>query len=47
MTLRKRSARLALHSLLAWSLNGFGLAVGLFRLPPAGTRAFPGGEVAC
>jgi Glycosyl transferase family 2 len=47
MTLRKRSARLALHSLLSWSLNGFGLAIGLFRLPPAGARAFPGGEVAC
>lgn len=33
MTLRKRSARLALHSLLSWTVNGAGLAVGFFRLP--------------
>jgi len=33
MSVRKRSARLALHSLLTWSLNGLGLVVGLFRSP--------------
>jgi hypothetical protein len=33
MTARKRSLRLALHSLLAWTVNGFGLAVGLLRGP--------------
>lgn len=32
MTARKRSPRLALHSLLAWTLNGLGLLVGLFLL---------------
>ena len=42
MTLRKRSPRLALHSLLTWSLNGFGMLVGLFRLPPAARAAVPG-----
>jgi hypothetical protein len=40
MTARKRSPRLALHSLLAWTLNGCGLVVGLLR-PPARV------EVAC
>lgn len=44
MTLRKRSLKLALHSLLTWSLNGAGLVVGLFRLAP---RAARGAEVAC
>lgn len=34
MTAKKRSARLALHSLLTWTLNGCGLVVGLLR-PPA------------
>jgi len=33
MTVRKRSARLALHALLSWTVNGAGLAVGFFRLP--------------
>jgi hypothetical protein len=32
MGARKRSARLGLHSLLSWTVNGAGLAVGLFRL---------------
>jgi hypothetical protein len=40
MTARKRSARLALHSLLAWTVNGCGLLVGLLR--PA-----PGAEARC
>jgi hypothetical protein len=33
MAARKRSVRLALHSLLSWTLNGAGLVVGLFRSP--------------
>ena len=44
MTARKRSARLALHALLAWSLNAFGLAVGMFRLPDAAGHASVAGE---
>jgi hypothetical protein len=43
MTARKRSPRLALHSLLTWTLNGLGLVVGLWRLP----RAARGAEVVC
>ncbi len=43
MGVRKRSLKLGLHSLLTWTLQGFGLIVGLFRLPraaaPAGTAA--------
>jgi hypothetical protein len=40
MSLRKRSPRLALHSLLTWTLHGFGLLVGLLRpLPAARERA--------
>jgi len=38
MTVRKRSARLALHSLLTWTLNGLGMVTGFFRAPPAGSR---------
>ena len=33
MSVRKRSVRLAVHSLLTWSLQGLGMVVGLFRLP--------------
>ena len=33
MSVRKRSVRLAVHSLLTWSLQGFGMVVGLFRFP--------------
>lgn len=33
MTVRKRSVRLAVHSLLTWSLQGLGMVVGLFRFP--------------
>lgn len=33
MTVRKRSLRLALHSLLTWSLNAAGLVVGLLQAP--------------
>jgi hypothetical protein len=39
MTVRKRSVRLAAHSLLAWSVNGLGLLVGFFRIPRAGAHA--------
>lgn len=35
MTAKKRSVRLALHSLLAWSANGAGLLVGLLAGPRA------------
>jgi hypothetical protein len=42
MSTRKRSARLALLSLLTWSIQGFGMIVGLFRFQggvmPGGTR---------
>jgi hypothetical protein len=38
MTVRKRSARLALHSLLTWTLNGLGMVTGFFHTPPAGAR---------
>jgi glycosyltransferase involved in cell wall biosynthesis len=43
MAVRKRSFRLALHSLLTWTLNGAGLIVGLFRMP-RGSRP---GEAPC
>jgi len=36
MTARKRSMRLDLHALLAWTFNGFGLAVGLLQGPRRG-----------
>jgi hypothetical protein len=46
MGARKGSARLGLHSLLTWTVNGAGLVVGLFRLPGGG--ASPGSrEAAC
>jgi hypothetical protein len=38
MAVRKRSARLAVHSLLTWTLNGLGMATGFFRAPPAHSR---------
>jgi hypothetical protein len=45
MTLRKRSPRLALHSLLTWSLHAAGLVVGFAR---GGVRPEPGvAEGAC
>jgi hypothetical protein len=44
MTIRKRSLKLALHSLLTWSLNGAGMVVGLFRTAP---RAGRGAEARC
>jgi glycosyltransferase involved in cell wall biosynthesis len=45
MTLRKRSARLALHSLLTWTVNAAGLVVGFARGgPPA---PLDGTEAAC
>lgn len=45
MTLRKRSARLALHSLLTWSVNAAGMVVG-FALggAPVESGAAPGGR---
>ncbi|MBI5711330.1 MAG: glycosyltransferase [Candidatus Eisenbacteria bacterium] len=47
MALRKRSARLALHALLAWTLNGLGLLVGLFRMPRAIAPRRAAGEARC
>ena len=47
MALRKRSPRLALHALLAWTLNGLGLVVGLFRTPRALATRGPAGEARC
>ena len=47
MALRKRSARLALYSLLSWTLNGFGLLVGLVRLPRSLEPRLPTGEARC
>jgi hypothetical protein len=38
MSARKRSVRLAVHSLLAWTLNGAGLLVGLLAGPRPGRR---------
>jgi len=53
MTVRKRDPRLALLSLLTWTLNGLGMLVGLTR-PPRATRPADagalgpgGGEAAC
>jgi hypothetical protein len=40
MVVRKRSVRLALLSLLAWTVNGAGLVVGFFNVP-GGPRARP------
>ncbi|MBI1798224.1 MAG: glycosyltransferase [Candidatus Eisenbacteria bacterium] len=42
VAVRKRSARLAAHSLVAWTLNGVGMLVGWFRIDP---RRSP--EAAC
>jgi len=53
MTVRKRSPRLAVHSLLTWTLNGLGMLVGLTRPPraetttAAGARGPGGGGAAC
>jgi len=53
MTVRKRSLRLAVHSLLTWTLNGLGMLVGLTRPPRAerpliaGVPGPGGGEAAC
>ena len=46
MTVRKRSPRLALHSLATWTLQGVGLLVGLFRTPGTAAAA-PAVETAC
>ncbi len=35
MTARKRSSRVALHSLLTWTMNGLGMVVGFLRPLPA------------
>ncbi len=42
MTIRKRSLRLALHSLSTWTLNGAGMVVGLFRPAPRSARGAEG-----
>lgn len=36
MTVRKRSARVAVHSMLTWTLNGLGMVTGFFHTPPVG-----------
>jgi glycosyltransferase involved in cell wall biosynthesis len=46
MGVRKRSLKLGLHSLLTWTLQGFGLIVGLFRLPRAAAPALPAAAAA-
>jgi hypothetical protein len=46
MAARKRSVRLAAYSLLTWSLQAFGLAIGLFRLPADAAPIRPR-EAAC
>ena len=38
VSVRKRSARLAAHSILTWTVNGLGLVVGWFRIDPAAPR---------
>jgi cellulose synthase/poly-beta-1,6-N-acetylglucosamine synthase-like glycosyltransferase len=38
MSLRKRSVRLAVHSILTWTLNGLGMVTGFFHAPPRGAR---------
>ena len=47
MALRKRSPRLALHSLLSWTLHGLGLLVGLVRPPRPLDPRLPAGEARC
>jgi hypothetical protein len=47
MSVRKRSPRLALHSLLTWTLNGLGLLVGLARAPRPLDPPLPAGEARC
>jgi cellulose synthase/poly-beta-1,6-N-acetylglucosamine synthase-like glycosyltransferase len=47
MTARKRSVRLAVHSLLSWSLNATGLAVGFLRRPEARGPVPPPAEAGC
>lgn len=47
MALRKRSPRLALHALLAWTLNGLGLLIGLFRTPRERVTRVPAGGARC
>ena len=44
MSARKRSVRLAAHSLLAWSANGAGLAVGFFAGAPGPGPVAPAGR---
>ena len=38
MTVRKRSIRLAVHSILTWTLNGLGMVTGFFHTPPTDAR---------
>ena len=46
MTVRKRSVRLAVLSLLTWTLNGAGMLVGFFKVPP-GARPWAAAEGRC
>ncbi len=47
MSARKRSLRLGALSLLTWTVQGFGLVVGLFRLPGGARPLAPPAEARC
>jgi glycosyltransferase involved in cell wall biosynthesis len=47
MAMRKRSVRLALHSLLTWTVNAAGLVVGFVRGGARGQSGLANPEVAC
>ena len=47
MGVRKRSPRLGLLSVLTWTVQGFGLVVGWFRLPGDGHASPPAAEARC
>lgn len=47
MSARKRSLRLGALSLLTWTVQGFGLVFGLFRLPPGARPLSPSAEARC
>ncbi len=47
MSARKLSLTLAVHSLLTWTVNGVGLLVGLFHLPPMRDSGALGEEARC
>lgn len=47
MTVKKKSATLAIHSLLSWTVLGFGLLVGLTRAPEGSRAPLETGVGAC